>query len=173
MNDDGAFRPLDQQAIFKKYPRLFKQKNLSIMDSAMCLGVQCESGWYWLVDAMCEVIQFNVDFNKTRQVEFTTVKEKYGQLIVYWNFVSNPEPVRDELREEYDQGLIEGIISSFEVVSTHTCEICGNRGFLCHQGSWVKTLCFDHAEKLEYEPGDDFDYDAEPLTEEDLGGINS
>jgi len=174
MNEAQEFKPLSEAVIFEKYPKLFRQKDMSLMDSAMCWGLQCDSGWYWLIDAMCGAIQFNCDFNKTRQVEFTTVKEKYGQLIVYWNFVRTPETFKDECRENYDSGLIEGIINSFEVVSNHTCEVCGNRGFLCHHGSWVKTLCFEHAEKLDYAPGDVyFDYDEEPPTEEDIGGINS
>jgi hypothetical protein len=46
-----------QQKLFDKYPKIFRQKDLSMQETAMCWGIACGNGWYDLIDALCEEIQ--------------------------------------------------------------------------------------------------------------------
>lgn len=58
--------------------------------------------------------------------EFTQIKEKFGGLRVYTNFIPSPE--------------LRGAISVAEITSYTVCEFCGAPGEE-RPGGWVKTLC--------------------------------
>ncbi|WP_150951602.1 helix-turn-helix domain-containing protein [Microbacterium testaceum] len=50
------------------------------------------------------------------------------------------EVVSDDLTEE-----IAVLVGEAQSRSTHTCEICADRGWLYRQNDWLVTLCVDHA----------------------------
>jgi len=100
-----------QGKLFQKYPKLFRQKDLSLQESAMPRGIETENGWYWLLDKLCECIQLCVDRNKLEQVEFTQVKEKLGKLCIYTN---------------YDNETINGMIWMAGHLSRYICQHCGS-----------------------------------------------
>ena len=54
-----------QDKLFKKYPKLFGQYNLSIMESCMPFGIECSTGWYTIIDNACGAIQSYI--NSERQ----------------------------------------------------------------------------------------------------------
>ena len=123
-----------QDKIFEKYPKLYRQKDLDMRQTAMCWGISCGDGWYDLIDELCGNIQNHVvNFNRNKPEEdhiicqATQVKEKFGGLCFY-TYGGN----------EY----IDGMISFAESMSYRICTECGqtseknesNRG-------WIYTLC--------------------------------
>ena len=90
-------------------------------------GIQCGDGWYYLIDALCAMLQ-HATTNGAPQVIATDVKEKFGGL-------------RFHCRGHNDEQ--EGMITLAEYMSGRLCEICGNRGTVLRSG-WVKTRCPEH-----------------------------
>lgn len=60
-----------QEELFQKYPKIFRQKDLPMSQTAMCWGIDCGDGWFWLIDSLCFEIQSHVnsivDSAKTRR----------------------------------------------------------------------------------------------------------
>lgn len=52
-----------EKKLFEKYPKIFRQKDLPINCTAMCWGIDCGNGWYWLIDNLCGCIQNYLDSN--------------------------------------------------------------------------------------------------------------
>lgn len=114
-----------QEAILNKHPKLFPE---------MPFGIGTDNGWYNIIMDLCDCIQAYVDGNELPQPKVTQVKEKFGGLRFY--------------ADNTDE-LINGMIWFAEELSYHTCEVCGARGELRDDLSWMLTLCDKHYEKLE------------------------
>ena len=50
-------KPELQSKLYKKYPKIFEQKDLPMTQTCMCWGVDCGDGWYWILDMLCGTIQ--------------------------------------------------------------------------------------------------------------------
>ena len=118
---------MTEQELIKKHPKLFKQKDLPMTQTAMCWGIECGPGWYSIIDELCTGLQNLTDKQGHPQVEFTQVKEKFGSLRVYTDGAS---------AAQFE------LIDRAEELSMETCERCGRLGKL-REGSWVVTLCDD------------------------------
>jgi hypothetical protein len=126
-----------EEKIFKKYPKLFpeKDRDSNTKNSLMCFGFECDDGWYHIIDSLCYNIQSYIDYKidgleeedlEHFQVTVEQVKEKYGSLRFY---VNNGD--------EY----IEGMIRMAESISALTCEYCGSKADMITKG-WTKNICF-------------------------------
>lgn len=132
------------KALYEKYPKIFRQKDLSKQETAMCWGFSCGNGWYNIIDCLCDSIQQYIDHNQESwdrykdleekpkwlkepvpQIEAVQVKEKFGGLRFYVTGT-----------DEY----VRGLINMAESLSYHTCEECGNKGEPNKTG-WIHTLC--------------------------------
>jgi hypothetical protein len=47
--------------LFEKYPKIFAGKDKPITESLISFGLECDIGWYWLIDQLCGAIQSYVD----------------------------------------------------------------------------------------------------------------
>lgn len=151
--------------LIQKYPRLFRQTKLPVTQSNMAFGVECEPGWRWLLEALCEQLQSGTDNGNHAQVEFSQIKEKFGQLVVYWNFAEDEE--KRDFPVDWEE--ICGIVSAYEHLSGYICEVCGNPGGPCHSGTWLKTLCANCCAALGYESGSGYE-DSQDGGQESGGG---
>jgi len=52
-----------QKQLFDKYPLIFQDKDKSMQETCMCWGIECNDGWYWLLDRLCSNLQWNTDHN--------------------------------------------------------------------------------------------------------------
>ena len=50
-----------QEKLFKEYPGIFAQSKLNKYQSCMARGIECDDGWYELINTLCSSIQFRVD----------------------------------------------------------------------------------------------------------------
>jgi len=115
-----------QSELFKKYPKIFRQKDLPMTETAMCWGIDCADGWFWLIDKLCEHLQWDIDHNKYPQIEAVQVKEKFGGLRFYTNGANDTQ---------------EGMISFAEFLSNFICEKCGSTFDVKQTKGWITTLC--------------------------------
>ena len=118
-----------QNKLFKKYPKIFRQKDLPMTDTCMCWGICCGKGWYWLIDNLCSAIQGYIDSNphlNIQQVEAVQLKEKFGQMRLY-----------------FDGGgdHIGGMVSFAENLSYSICEECGSTDKVKQTSGWITSLC--------------------------------
>ncbi|MEA3296149.1 MAG: hypothetical protein U9Q27_03375 [Patescibacteria group bacterium] len=121
-----------QNKLYKKYPKLFKQKDLPMTQTCMCWGICTGDGWYWIIDNLCNCVQSYIDNNEKDQIEITQVKEKFGSLRFYTS---------------YSNQFINGMICLSEHYSWNTCENCGSINNIIHTKGWISTLCKDCIEK--------------------------
>lgn len=114
-----------QASLYKKYPKLFRQKDWSMKKSLMCFGLECGQGWFSLISMMCQAIHNHLKNHKGLKCEFVQIKEKYGTLSVY-----------------YDGGddYIAGIVLMAEYMSSVICEKCGSPGKIRPSG-WLRCEC--------------------------------
>jgi len=128
------------EALCKKYPEIFRDRNGDMRTTAMVWGFDCGDGWYNIIDAVCAQIENRAYNNRRNNVEFhpvvaTQVKEKYGTLRFYYTG-----------GDEY----VDGVVAMAEAMSAVTCETCGAPGKL-REGGWLKTLCDEHAKEQGYD----------------------
>lgn len=64
-----------------KYPKLFVNRYKSPMESCLSFGFECDSGWFWLIDNLCDSIQSYID-NNSKQWR---IKNKFARII--FNFI--------------------------------------------------------------------------------------
>jgi len=126
-----------EDKLFEKYPKIFRQKDLSMKESCMCWGIECGDGWYKLIDYICFSLQFNVEHNRFPQVEATQIKEKFGTLRFYYAIL----PKEDDKYYESHCGQIDGIISFGELLSETICERCGSNQEVSQTKGWISSLC--------------------------------
>jgi len=116
-----------QNKLLQKYPKIFRQKNLSMKETCMCWGIATPDSWYDILDNLCNVIQKKVNEKGYHQVEATQVKEKFGYLRFYTNFC-------------YDD--IEDEINKAERETKEICALCGSKeNIKCPKGWWIIYLC--------------------------------
>ena len=68
---------LDEKLV-KKYPKIFKDRYGDMRTTAMCWGFECNDGWYWLIDNLCDSIQSYIDNNSKK----TRIKNKYARYFI-------------------------------------------------------------------------------------------
>lgn len=108
--------------LLQRYPQIFAQQTGAIL---------CGDGWYDLLDALCESLQFATVYNKAPQAIAGQVKEKFGALVFHWRGEISPAQ--------------RGMIEMAGVMSARLCEVCGQRGQEWVHDSLYLTRCAEHA----------------------------
>lgn len=126
---------ITEKEIFEKYSRFIKPEK-SMTESLMCFGIECDTGWYSIIDSFLEKVSKLKDIPEN--FEIVQIKEKYATLRIHTSM-----PLTDE---------IYSLIDEAEEESANTCEICGEQGGLHKRGNWYKTLCDAHAFVLMLKP---------------------
>jgi hypothetical protein len=115
-----------QDQLFKKYPKIFRQRKLPMSQTCMCWGINTGDGWYKIIDLLCSLLQWDTDENEYPQVEASQVKEKFGGLRFYTNGENDKQ---------------HGLIYFAEQLSKITCEVCGSMDNVTQTRGWIVTLC--------------------------------
>lgn len=120
-----------QEQLYKKYPKIFRQKDLPMSETCMCWGLEVPDSWYEIIDTLCWLIQNEVDQsdNKLEQIEATQVKEKFGYLRFYTHGGHNER--------------IEGYIRFAENMTSKICYKCGSMNDITQTKGWIMYICKD------------------------------
>ena len=147
-----------------KYPVIFRERCLSMSQTAMCWGIQSDDGWWELIDDLCA--QLDLIHRKFGVATVaTTVKEKYGGL----RFYTHQELDKGRKETADDKvilDILDAVVSQAEAISYSRCEICGDFGYMHMKGSWYKTLCSDHGKQEGYVPAGDYGEEADNAKQE-------
>ena len=113
-----------QKQLLNKYPKLFHSTRECPLTER---GIECNLGWYDILDNLSEYIQQYIDWNKCEQIYFVQIKEKLSSLRIYH------EPHNPNLQLLIDY-------TSF--LSSKTCEDCGTtEKVTTNKKGWMRTLC--------------------------------
>jgi hypothetical protein len=123
----------------QRYPKIFAERRGSIQETCMAWGFSCGDGWFTLIDALCERLQFWTDRNKAPQVVAAQVKEKFGTLSFYVDGANDVQ---------------RGMIWMAGALSAHICEMCGNPGSVLDHGGCIMTRCPGHTPEVARPVGD-------------------
>jgi len=134
-----------QNKLYEKYPDFFKNKDLGVQKSCMARGIECDDGWFDLIETVCSVIKNFINNNQDITFEFDQIKEKFGGLRIYYS-----TNILEKAR--YNKDYIHGVISLAESISYRICEQTGDKGGLCKKENWVKTLSPARMSQLNYVP---------------------
>lgn len=127
--------------LINKYPKIFKNVQLSPQESPMAFGIECGDGWLKLIDDLCKTLQFMTDKNSYPQVVADQVKEKFGGLRFYYHTENSESGDQQFNNYEYKEGYICGQVDFAENESYNICEQCGTNQDVSTSGGWSKTLC--------------------------------
>ena len=131
--------------LVKKYPKILKDYKGDKMETCMAWGMECDDGWYNLLDKCMEKLQYLCDLctssEQEVQVVASQIKEKFGTLSFYTSTYG---------ANSIESSIIDDIITEAEIRSAHTCEVTGKEGTVCKRGGWYRTLSYEQARKDGY-----------------------
>lgn len=90
----SQFSP-EEQRIFNRFPKMFRQANLSMQETCMCWGLEIPESWYCVIEELAGYInEIAPDC-----IEFSDIKQKWGELRVYYDVVGE---ISKEQEKEID-----------------------------------------------------------------------
>jgi len=109
-------------------------------------GIECNDGWFTLLDTLMHRIMTYCVYNKIETIKIKQIKEKFGGLEFY-----------------YDNGddYIKGLVSEARAMSVKICEFCGTTYNVGKTRGYISTICKDchlvhpRRKKLEWIPNKD------------------
>ena len=158
-----------QEKLFDKYPKIFRQKDLSMKETAMCWGISCGPGWYNILDCLCYRLQSMIDRPHENiemyqgWIDKENKKESPDQeSLSRWSDMINKEKEKIipqleavQVKEKFGTlrfylsgypendvlcAKVETLISFAEDMSAVTCEECGAPGESSNS-AWITTRC--------------------------------
>src|SRR5450756_949918 len=121
-----------EQRITERWPAWFNVAG-NTRETLMCFGFEHGDGWFDLVWRLCERLEpvvASVERKAGRPFEVLQVKEKFGGMRFYTNFIDD---------------TISALIDDAELESTQTCEACGKPDSR-QGGGWITTRCDKHVD---------------------------
>ena len=125
-----------QNDLVMAYPKIFKNVDF---------GIECNDGWYDIIDSLCFKIQYHCNVVNTRYIPKT---DKYEFIVE-----GDPEYVQvvaAQVKEKmgtlrfYVDGAddtTEGMIQMAEAMSSRICELCGSPAKTSRNSGWLHTTC--------------------------------
>jgi hypothetical protein len=125
-----------------RYPQIFARRDWPMDKSCMYWGFP-GNGWFDLIDALAERLQFWADRRGAAQLIAEQVKEKLGVLEVYVNAAGS----------EHITGEQKGMIRMASALSERICEVCGRAGWLIDDDeTWYRVRCAAHRDRRTDDP---------------------
>lgn len=117
-----------EKQLQQKYPELFKNLDGEPNLTALAFGLECEDGWYDLIDELCKDIQTYVVSENKKQPIITQLKEKFGGLRFYCS--NKDDYILKRIKEAEEKSLT-------------ICEICGSPEGVLDRKGWWKVKCIN------------------------------
>jgi hypothetical protein len=135
--------------LVEKYPQILRDYGGDKTKTCMHWGMECDDGWYNLLDELLEKLKF-ISEHSGVQVVADQIKEKFGTLRFYYTTIIKTDLNVSNCIED----IINDLIFCAEHKSKYTCEKTGKEGVLCSRLGWLKVLSKDEADKEGYSPTD-------------------
>lgn len=134
-----------QNDLIKTYPKIFKNIGGDPMVTCMAWGIECNDGWYDLLDTLCYTMQQHCTAANTRYIietdKYEFVEEgdpEYVQVVA-----AQVKEKLGTLRFYVDGGdaSTEAMIELAEAMSGRICELCGSPARRNTDSGWLHTTC--------------------------------
>jgi hypothetical protein len=102
--------PSLEDALYARYPSIFAKWFLPPGQAEMARGIECDDGWFPLIDTLCEALQWETDHDDAPQIVALQIKEKFGSLRFHAVRGSDAQV---------------GMIRLAARMSERICEVCG------------------------------------------------
>lgn len=95
---------LDKQ-LCEKYPKIFRDRNASEIESCMHWGLECGEGWYDVIDALCQAATYTyttsimVDEADGKRLNITPYS--YSNETTYHFDIKPPQLVADQVKQKF------------------------------------------------------------------------
>lgn len=152
-----------QIQLCKKHPSIFREVGGKPEETCMAWGIECGDGWHDLIESLCTEIDAEVKHTNELYphlkfaVVAAQVKEKWGGLRFYVDFIYNHELLEDEdAMKKITSRIweISGMIRIIESLSRNTCEDCGGKCEAATTGFFPKAIC-DACDQVRRDVADD------------------
>lgn len=75
-------------------------------------------------------------------IMFYQIKEKFGELVAYWNFPDEDYYTDDDyVNLDKLVPVVEDIIKKYTEISKNTCVMCGEAAVMTTIGGWIAPFC--------------------------------
>ena len=95
----------------EKYPRLFKDRYKSPMESCLSFGLECGPGWGNLLNALCSNIQHHIDQSRKQRLSALLYNRALAKAVagdpssMYRYFQGNTEQIADWAKKSADSAI--------------------------------------------------------------------
>lgn len=158
----GIPKDASWKGFMDRFPILFQDKNKPMTVTCMCWGIECPIGWYYILEQLCTILEFNnMEFTKRHGIAIVAdqVKEKYGTLRFYFSIRNVDEngvsaPFGEEQKEQsarvenehriavdYLDMIASKYIHEAEAMTVETCADCGTHDDIIETKGWITYLC--------------------------------
>lgn len=113
---------ITQEQIFKKYPDLYREKDLSPQETAMCYGLDVPEEWFSAIDKLSFVLSNLPTYGHIQpKIVAKQVKIKFGQLRFYY-MVELENFKGERAEEEYFVNRVKGYVNGAIAMASQLCE---------------------------------------------------
>lgn len=96
------------EALCKKYPKIFRDRYRGMEFTCMCWGFECGDGWFDLIDVLCGTIQRHIDSRRRYRADTLLFnralrRAERGDLQCLMNCYAGTTPARD--KDKYERQL--------------------------------------------------------------------
>lgn len=91
-------------SVIKSYPIVFKDAYGDPAETCMAFGVECGEGWYEPINTMSARLEELNNIYYPRygvRIQYDQIKEKFGELTVYWSVEIDPRGIRKWLSSPF------------------------------------------------------------------------
>jgi len=145
------------EALCKKYPEIFCDRNKSPQETLMCFGFECGDGWYYLIASLCAMIQWSINGSKKQAVRDETFNKmllalRAGDDVLfkeYYSFIEDQKRL-EKLKAETLARPEREIKPAHQVVAVQVKEKFGGLRFYVNSASVEIYAMLNFAEHLSY-----------------------
>lgn len=95
---------LDKQ-LCEKYPKIFKNRNASQIESCMYWGIDVSDGWYDIIDALCQAATYTyttaIMVDEADGKRLNIAPYSYTNITTYHFEIKPPQLVADQVKEKF------------------------------------------------------------------------
>ena len=95
---------LDKQ-LCEKYPKIFKNRNASQIESCMYWGIDVSDGWYDIIDALCQAATYTYStsmmIDEADGKRLSIAPYSYTNITTYHFNIKPPQLVADQVKEKF------------------------------------------------------------------------
>ena len=131
------------EELMEKFPKAFEHADIWFPDGWRQIGEDCLTmmlynySWYDKSKDDLDAVQGNY-------IEIHQIKEKFGELRVYFSIVNDPCDFQGNSISDRLLNLSYGVVRFAEYLSRKTCQVCGEHGTLRTTRPYIETLCDEH-----------------------------